>query len=99
ILSAPDSLVNQYVTNMAQREVLLQRADSAKIAVSPEEIANLHRDFAQAIASSWQALGVDPKSLADSGKTPAERERIAAARIEAFLDRIMTGSIQPLPVP
>ena len=99
IQSAPDSLVNQYVTNMVQREVLLKRADSAKVVVTPEELAGLNRDFLQAVVQSWTALGVDPKSLADSGKTPAAREKIAAARIEKFLDRVMSGEIQPLPIP
>ncbi len=99
IAGAPDSLVTQYVRNMAQRDVLLQRADSAKVVMSPEELASLHRDFVQAVTQSWTALGVDPKSLADSGKTADAREKIAAARIEAFLDRVMAGEIQPLPVP
>ena len=99
IQGAPDSLVTQYVTNMTQREVLLQRADRAKVVVTPEELAGLHRDFLQAVVQSWEALGVDPKSLADSGKTPADREKIAAARVEKFLDRVMAGEIQPLPIP
>jgi hypothetical protein len=46
---------------------------------------------------SWQALRIDPKSLADSAKTPAERERLAASRIEAFLDKVMAGEAQPVP--
>lgn len=99
IQQAPDSVVNQYVTNMAQREVLLRRADSAKVGLSPDETANLHRDFTQAVVMSWAQLGIDPKTLADSAKTPAERERIAAARVEAFLDRVMAGQAQPVPVP
>jgi hypothetical protein len=99
IQQAPDSVVNQYVTNMAQREVLLRRADSAKVGLSPEETANLHRDFSQAVAMSWAQLGLDPKSLADSAKTTAERERLAASRVEAFLDRVMAGQAQPVPVP
>jgi peptidyl-prolyl cis-trans isomerase D len=99
IQQAPDSLVNQYVTNMAQREVLLRRADSAKVGLSPEEIANLHRDFTQAVAMSWSQLGIDPKSLADSAKSASERERLAATRVEAFLDRVMAGQAQPVPVP
>jgi hypothetical protein len=99
IQAAPDSLVNQYVTNMAQREILLRRADSAKVDLSPEERANLHRDFAQVVTMSWQQLGLNPKSLADSAKTTAERERLAAARVEAFLDRVMAGQAQPIPVP
>jgi peptidyl-prolyl cis-trans isomerase D len=99
IQQAPDSLVNQYVTNMAQKEVLLRRADSAKTGLSAEELANLHRDFSQAVAMSWSQLGIDPKSLSDSAKTPAQRERLAAARVEAFLDRVMAGQAQPVPVP
>jgi peptidyl-prolyl cis-trans isomerase D len=99
IQQAPDSLVTQYVMNMAQREVLLRRADSAKTGLSPEELANLHRDFGQAVAMSWTQLGIDPKSLADSAKTTGERERLAATRVEAFLDRVMAGQAQPVPVP
>jgi hypothetical protein len=99
IQQAPDSMVNQYVINMAQREVLLRRADSAKAGLSPEELANLHRDFGQAVAMSWTQLGLDPKSLSDSAKTTAERERLAATRVEAFLDRVMAGQAQPVPVP
>jgi hypothetical protein len=99
IQTAPDSLVRQYVTNMAERELLLQRADSAKVTLTPAEVANLHRDFAQVVSMSWQQMGIDPKSLADSAKSPAERERLAAARVEAFLDKIMAGQAQPIPVP
>ena len=76
--------MRQYVKNMAQREVLVKRADSAKMGPTPEESPDLHRDFVQAVTMTWQALGIDPKALADSAKTPAERERLAAARIEAY---------------
>ena len=99
IQGAPDSLVTQYAMNMAQREVLLKRADSAKVTIKPEELAELHRDFVAAVAQAWAGLGIDPKSLADSGKTAAEREKIAAARVERFLDRVMSGEAQPVPIP
>jgi peptidyl-prolyl cis-trans isomerase D len=99
IQQVPDSIVKIYVKQMAERELLLKRADSAKMGPTPEEYANLHRDFVQAVAMTWQALRIDPKSLADSAKTPAERERLAAARIEAYLDKVMAGEAQPVPVP
>jgi hypothetical protein len=97
--SLPDSIIRRYVEQMAQRELLLQRADSAKMGPTPEQVANLHRDFVQAVTVAWQALHIDPKSLADSAKTPAERERLASARVESFLDKVMAGEAQPLPVP
>ena len=99
ISTLPDSVIRRYVEQMAQRELLVQRADSAKMGPTPEQVANLHRDFVQAVAVAWQALRIDPKSLADSAKTPAERERLAAARVESFLDKVMAGEAQPLPVP
>jgi parvulin-like peptidyl-prolyl isomerase len=99
IQGAPDSLVKQFVLNQAQRELLLKRADSAKAGLTAEELTNLHHDFAQVVLQSWAAIGVDPKSLADSAKTTADRERLAAARVEAYLDRVMSGQQQPVPVP
>ena len=99
IQQVPDSVVRMYVKQMAERELLLQRADSAKTGPTPEEYASLHADFVRAVAMTWQALRIDPKSLADSAKTPAERERLAAARIEAYLDKVMAGEAQPVPVP
>ncbi|MES2179609.1 MAG: peptidylprolyl isomerase [Gemmatimonadota bacterium] len=99
VQGAPDSLVERYVTQMAQREVLLQRADSAGIQIPAEELATLHRDFTQAVVQSWGVMRVDPKMLADSAATPEARERLAAARVEAYVDHIMAGEVQPMPVP
>jgi parvulin-like peptidyl-prolyl isomerase len=99
IQAAPDSLLKRFAMNQAQREVLLRRADSAKAGLTPEELTSLHRDFGQAVAMSWQQMGIDPKSLSDSAKTTSERERLAAARVEAYLDRVMAGQAQPVPVP
>ncbi|MFL5606189.1 MAG: peptidylprolyl isomerase [Gemmatimonadaceae bacterium] len=99
IQTAPDSLLRKFAMNQAQREVLLRRADSAKTGLTPEELNTLHRDFGQAVAATWQQMGIDPKSLADSAKTTAERERLAAARVESYLDRVMAGQAQPVPVP
>jgi parvulin-like peptidyl-prolyl isomerase len=95
----PDSIIRRYVEQMTQRELLLQRADSAKMGPTPEQVASLHRDFVQAVTVAWQALRIDPKSLGDSAKTSAERERLAASRVESFLDKVMAGEAQPLPVP
>jgi hypothetical protein len=99
IQTLPDSIIRRYVEQMAQRELLLKRADSAKMGPTPEQMASLHRDFVQAVSVAQQSLRIDPKSLADSAKTPAERERLAASRVEAFLDKVMAGEAQPLPVP
>jgi hypothetical protein len=99
IPSAPDSLLKPFIKNMAQREVILQRADSAKVDVAPEERSQLYDDFQQLIVRMWQGIDVDPKTLADSAKNTPERERLAAARVERYLDNILAGQAQPVPVP
>jgi hypothetical protein len=96
---APDSLVRQFVKSIARQEVMLRMADSAGVTMSAEERQSLQNDFKQVLNSVWAQLGIDPKSLADSARTVPERQRLAAARVEAYLDRIMAGQAQPLSVP
>jgi len=96
---APDTVVREFVKSVARNEVMLKKADSAGINITPEEKTRLYDEFRQLVTSLWQQLGVDPKSLADSAKSQPERERMAATRIETYLDRIMSGQAQPLPVP
>jgi hypothetical protein len=37
--------------------------------------------------------------LADSAKSTAEKERLAASRVDGYLDRMMAGQAQPLALP
>jgi hypothetical protein len=95
----PDSVVRRFVSSIAEREVMLQKADSVKITLSAEDRTMIYSQFTQLVTTLWQQLGVDPKMLADSAKTAPERERLAANRVETFVDRILGGQAQPIPVP
>lgn len=97
--TAPDSNVRGFVRDVARQELLLREADRAKINFTAEERTQLRRDWGQLVGMVWQGLGVDPKSLADSAKSVPERERLAAARVEGFLDRVMNGQAQLVPIP
>ena len=96
---APDSLLRQFVKSIARNEVLLMKADSAGIKLSAEEQGQLRGEFASLVTGLWSQLGIDPRSLADSAKSAPERERLAATRVDAMLDRIMAGQAQPLSIP
>jgi peptidyl-prolyl cis-trans isomerase C len=95
----PDSTIRRFVSSMAERELMLQKADSAKITLSPEDKTQLYGQFSQLVGMLQQQLGIDPKALADSAKSAPERERLAASRVETYIDRILAGQAQPLPVP
>lgn len=96
---APDSLVRELVKSIARNEVLLRKADSAGITMTAEEKQGLYEEFRSILKTLWQQLGIDPQSLADSARSVPERERLAATRVEAYLDRVMAGQAQPVSVP
>ena len=87
--SAPDSLVLSFAKNVLRNELVLHQADSAKIALSPNEMKELHAKFTEVVGSSWDQLGLSPKSLEDSAKTVPAREKLASTRVNAYLDKLM----------
>jgi hypothetical protein len=99
IIAAPDSLVRDFVQELARRELLVREADRAKIDMPAEDRARLIGEWKQLVTSMWTQLGITPTQLADSGKTDGDRTRIAAARVEAYLDRMMAGQAQLVQVP
>lgn len=96
---APDSLVEQFVKSVARNEVMLQKADSAGVKLTPEETTQLREEVTSAITQMQEQIGVTPAALADSARSVPERERLAASRVAAFMDRIMAGQAQPISVP
>ena len=96
---APDSLITQFVKQMVRSDLLLQQADSAKVGLDTTELAQLRTGFRDLVTASWTGLGVDPKALRDSAKSEGERERIAAARVDGYMDRLLANNAQFVDVP
>jgi hypothetical protein len=99
IPQAADSELKPFVKQVAMQQILLKQALDAKVDIPEEMRTNLYSSIGQLVQQVWQTLGVDPKTLADSAKTQAEKERIAAAHVDAYLDRMMAGQAQVLNVP
>ncbi len=99
IAQAPDSVVRLFVRQIARQEVLLKKADSAKITLDSAETNNLRRAYVGAITNIWNGLGVAPSQLADSAKSEADRQRLAAARVDGYLDRLVQQRAQFVDVP
>ncbi len=99
IPQAPDSILKPFVKQIAVQQVMLRRADSAHVDIPAEEKNAMYTQIGQLVGNVWQALGIDPKSLSDSAKSTSEKERLAAARVDAYLDRMMSGQAQPLSIP
>jgi len=99
IPQAPDSELKPFVKQVAMQQLLLKQAQDAKVDIPEEMRTNLYTSVGQLVLQVWQQLGVDPKMLADSAKSTAERERLAASRVDAYLDKMMGGQAQVLNVP
>ena len=99
ILQAPDSMLPDLVKAMARNELMLRRADSLHIDIDSTEKAQMYSGVKGVVVQMWQALNVDPSSLAQAGKTVADREKVAGERINAYLDDLVAGRKQFVPVP
>jgi hypothetical protein len=97
--NAPDSVVTQLVKNFATNELVLRAADDAHFTPSPDELAKLRSSFLQARDAAWMQIRVAPALLADSAKTIKERERLASARVDYYLDQLASGKAPFAPVP
>ena len=75
------------------QQLLLKRRRTAKVDIPRRADQPVLVDR-PARLQVWQTLGVDPKMLADSAKSTAEKERLAATRVDAYLDKMMAGTAQ-----
>ena len=73
-----------------RNDLLLRHADSAKVGLDTSRATEIKRAFVSKVANTWSGLNISPNRLADSAKTVAERERLAAARVDIYLDRLLT---------
>jgi PPIC-type PPIASE domain len=97
--STPDSLFPQMVKGLVYNKLLLKQADSAGIKLDTAEVSQARRVFTGLVQNAWAGLRVSPALLADSATTPADRERLAAARADAYLGRLLLGQENFVEVP
>lgn len=98
VLQMPDTAIHGLLTQVVKTELVLRAADSAKVQLDSAEMSQIRARYTQAVINTWTALNVLPSSLADSGKTVADREKIAAVRADAYLEKLMAQQAQFVPV-
>ena len=91
---APDSALPYFVRNVMRNELILHAADSMKLTLDTAELGGIRTAFRGSFDNTIAALHITAKELADSAKTPAERARLAASRIEAYLDKLLKNQAQ-----
>jgi len=99
IAQAPDTAIPYFLKQIARNELVLRAADSAKIGPDTAALANIRNQFYGQVAGAMSELRVSPFFLKDSAKTTAERERLAASRIDAYFDLLLAEQAQFVNVP
>jgi hypothetical protein len=89
VATTPDSQLVTFVKNLALGLLLEKQADSAGIKPDTAEVNAVRSAFKGLIRNAWAGLRISPELLADSAKTPAEKERLAASRVDSYLDRLL----------
>jgi peptidyl-prolyl cis-trans isomerase D len=99
IAQYPDSMLTQFIRRMVQQDVLLKMADDAKMGPDSAELGQMRTAFNQWVQGAWQQLRVAPAMLADSAKSQGDRERVAAGRVEQYMNGLLTGQAQFIQIP
>jgi len=99
ILAAEDTAAPDIIRFFLRNELVARQADSANVALDSTEIGEMRRAYTAAITGAWNGLGVAPAQLADSAATPAERERLAAERVDRYVEALLAQQAQFVEVP
>jgi hypothetical protein len=99
VMQAADSLIPLFVENIMRSELLLKAADSAGVVLDTTETAEIRAAFYSGASRIMRELELSPEQLATAGVTRAEREKAAAARVDAYVERLLKNEGQYIEVP
>jgi PPIC-type peptidyl-prolyl cis-trans isomerase-like protein len=96
---ADDSMLTQFAKVLSQNVLLLRQADSAKIQVTPSEWQSMEANFRGQLDTLRVEMGLDTAALWDSTVAKADRNKVASAKVEQYLDKLVTGKSRLRPLP
>jgi len=96
---ASDDQIKQFLKAIAQRDLLIQQADSAKVMLTPQDWQQIRAEHDSAIMMLGSILNISPQMLRDSASSQEERTNIAMARVNDYVDRVLQGRARFFPVP
>lgn len=94
VKSAPDSMLPLFVKNFVRNELVIHSADSAKMGPDTAQNAQVRKLFLESLTNAWTALNVDPKSLTSAAKSTDDREKLAAQRVEDYVNKLLKQEAQ-----
>src|SRR4051812_35127593 len=96
---ADDSMLTQFAKILTQNVLLLRQADSAKIGVTAEEWKGIQEHYRGQLDSLRTEMGLDTAALWDSSAAKADRNKVAAMKVDQFFDKLISGKSRLRPLP
>ncbi|HYT82085.1 MAG TPA: peptidylprolyl isomerase [Gemmatimonadales bacterium] len=97
--SATDEQIKSFLKVVVQRQLLLEGADSAGVALTADDWTRLRVQHDSALAILGSVLNLTPRLLQDSAATPAARVTLAQAHVQDYLERVVRGRARFYPIP
>jgi parvulin-like peptidyl-prolyl isomerase len=97
--SADDSMLTNFAKILTQNLLLLRQADSAKIGLTPAEWNGLVATYHNQVDSLRADMGLDTAALWDSSAATADRDKVAALKVDQYFDRLVSGKSRLRPMP
>src|SRR5215218_6702705 len=96
---ANDTMLTQFAKVLTQNVILLRQADSAKIQVTPAEWKELAAGYRAQVDTLRTEMGLDTAALWDSTASAADRQKVAATKVDQYFDRLLSGKSRLRPLP
>jgi len=87
---ATDQQLTKVLETLATRDILLQQSDSAHAGLTPDDWHAVRETYDSSLANLEAAIQLTPQMLKDSAATPAARVAFAAARVDQYLDDLVS---------
>jgi PPIC-type PPIASE domain len=97
---ATNDQINQFLQSLAQQQLMLDQADSARVALTPEDWQRVRAEYDSTLTVIGGFVNLTPELIRDSaGKTPQERLTFALGRVNDYFERVFRGRSRFLPLP
>lgn len=99
IKQSDDTLLTRFARVLSQNLLLLRQADSAKINVTATEWNGLAAGYRSQVDSLRMEMGLDTAALWDSTVALADRNKVAAGKVDQYFERLVSGKSRLRPMP
>jgi hypothetical protein len=97
---ANDEQINQFLKSLAQQQLMLEQADSAKVTLTAEDWKRVRDEHDSTMVMITNILNLSPELIRDSaGTSPTARADFALGRVNDYFDRVFHGRARFYPLP